>query len=180
MCLGIAHVSGKAPLSGQGASQIHNVSAPFALQIPWGEKGQIHCVSARPLVPREGLHKIHGQSLNTHWGKHRSGGAQHKALGLYFHSAAGNRCRFGENLSPRAPTIENMIRWRMTLESWWHLLKWCLTLSEFMVAKQGGWIMIHRIHQANLASVNNMQSWRVTPVSAAFAAMMTILSDHLP
>ena len=29
VCLGIAHVSGKAPLSGQGVWQIHNVSAPF-------------------------------------------------------------------------------------------------------------------------------------------------------
>ena len=28
-----------------------------------------------PLVPREGLYQIHGQSLNTHRGKHRSGGA---------------------------------------------------------------------------------------------------------
>ena len=41
MCvLGIAHVSGKGPLSGQGVWQIHNVSALFALQIPWGEKGR--------------------------------------------------------------------------------------------------------------------------------------------
>ena len=38
--------------------------------------GQIHCVSTRPLVPREELYQIHGQSLNTHRGKHRSGGAQ--------------------------------------------------------------------------------------------------------
>ena len=30
VCLGIAHVSGKVPLSGQGVWQIHNVSAPFA------------------------------------------------------------------------------------------------------------------------------------------------------
>ena len=30
VCLGIAHVSGKAPLPGQGVWQIHNVSAPFA------------------------------------------------------------------------------------------------------------------------------------------------------
>ena len=29
-----------------------------------------------PLVPREGLYQIHWQSLNTHRGKHRSGGAQ--------------------------------------------------------------------------------------------------------
>ena len=40
VCLGIAHVSGKVPLSGQGVWQIHNVSALFALQIPWGEKGR--------------------------------------------------------------------------------------------------------------------------------------------
>ena len=39
-----------------------------------GRKGQIHCVSARPLVRGEGLYQIHGQSLNTHRGKHRSGG----------------------------------------------------------------------------------------------------------
>ena len=30
VCLGIAHVSGKVPLSGQGVWEIHNVSAPFA------------------------------------------------------------------------------------------------------------------------------------------------------
>ena len=30
VCLGIAHVSGKVPLSGQWVWQIHNVSAPFA------------------------------------------------------------------------------------------------------------------------------------------------------
>ena len=30
VCLGIAHVSGEVPLSGQGVWQIHNVSAPFA------------------------------------------------------------------------------------------------------------------------------------------------------
>ena len=45
-----------------------------------GRKGgrYIHCVSTRlrPLVPREGLYQIHGQSLNTHRGKHRSGGAR--------------------------------------------------------------------------------------------------------
>ena len=43
-----------------------------------GRKQQIHCVSTRPLVPGEGLYQIHGQSLNTHRGKHRSGGAQHE------------------------------------------------------------------------------------------------------
>ena len=31
-----------------------------------GGKGQIHCVSARPLAPKKGLYQIHGQSLNTH------------------------------------------------------------------------------------------------------------------
>ena len=41
-----------------------------------GRKGQIHCVSTGPLVPGEGLYQIHAQSLNTHRGKHRSGGAQ--------------------------------------------------------------------------------------------------------
>ena len=40
VCLGIAHVSGNVTLSGQGVWQIHNVSALFALQIPWGEKGR--------------------------------------------------------------------------------------------------------------------------------------------
>ena len=30
VCLGIAHVSGKVPLPGQGVWQIHYVSAPFA------------------------------------------------------------------------------------------------------------------------------------------------------
>ena len=64
VCLGIAHVSGKVPLSGQRVWQIHNVSTPFRRR-----NGQIHCVSARPFVPREGLYQIHGQSLNTHRGK---------------------------------------------------------------------------------------------------------------
>ena len=69
VCLGLAHVSDKDPLSGQRVWQIHNVSAPFALRIPWGGKGQIHCVSARPLVPREGLYQIHGQALNQRFRK---------------------------------------------------------------------------------------------------------------
>ena len=43
-----------------------------------GAKGQIDCVSTRLLVPRQGLYQIHRQSLNTHQGKHRSGGAQSK------------------------------------------------------------------------------------------------------
>ena len=76
MCLGIAHVSGKVPLSGQGVWQTHSVSVPFRPTDSLGQKGQIHCVSTGPLVPREGLYEIHGQSLNTHRGKHRSGGAQ--------------------------------------------------------------------------------------------------------
>ena len=44
-----------------------------------------HCVSARPLVPREGLSQIHGQSLNTHRGKHRSGGALSLATAVVFY-----------------------------------------------------------------------------------------------
>ena len=76
MCLGIAHVSGKVPLPGQGVWQIHIVSAPFLPTDCLGRKGQIQCVSARPLVLGEGLYQIHGQSLDTHQGKHRSGGAQ--------------------------------------------------------------------------------------------------------
>ena len=70
VCLGIAHVSGKAPLPGQDTQCI----CPFRLTDSLGRIGQIHCVSARPLVPGEGLSQIHGQSLNTHRGKHRSGG----------------------------------------------------------------------------------------------------------
>ena len=46
---------------------------PFPLSDSLRRKGQIHYVSARPLVPGEGLYQIHGQSLNTHRGKHRSG-----------------------------------------------------------------------------------------------------------
>ena len=38
--------------------------------------GQTLCVSTRPLVPGEALYRIHRQSLNTHRGKHRSGGAE--------------------------------------------------------------------------------------------------------
>ena len=52
VCLGIAYVSGKAPLSGQGVWQIHNVSAPFALQIPWSEKGR-YIVYLRDPLSRE-------------------------------------------------------------------------------------------------------------------------------
>ena len=42
---------------------------PFCPTDSLGRKGQIHCVSARHLVPREGLYQIHGHSLNTHRGK---------------------------------------------------------------------------------------------------------------
>ena len=49
---------------------------PFRPTDSLARKGQIHCVSARPLVPREGLYQINGQSLKTHRGKHRSGGAR--------------------------------------------------------------------------------------------------------
>ena len=77
VCLGIAHVSGKGPLSGQGAKRVDTQCiCPFRPTDSLGQKGQIHCVSARPLVPREGLYQIHGQSLNTHRDQHRSGGAQ--------------------------------------------------------------------------------------------------------
>ena len=44
------------------------------------------CISTRALVPREGLYQIHGQSLNTHRGKHRSGGAQ---IDLYYKRRCG-------------------------------------------------------------------------------------------
>ena len=77
VCLGIAHVSGKAPLPGQG-SRRYTMYLPFRPKESVGWKGQIHCVSTRPLVPGEGLYQIHGQSLNTHRGKHRSGGAQRR------------------------------------------------------------------------------------------------------
>ena len=68
MCLGIAHVSGKAPLSGQGKRADTQCICPFRPINSLGQKGQIHCVSAKPLVPGEGLYQIHGQSLNTHRG----------------------------------------------------------------------------------------------------------------
>ena len=76
VCLGIAHVSGKAPLPGQGGLADTQCICPFRPKESVGRKGQIQCVSTGPLVPREGLYQIHGQSLNTHRGKHRSGGAQ--------------------------------------------------------------------------------------------------------
>ena len=58
------------------------VSGRYTMYLPFspyrflGAKGQIHCVSARPLVPGKGLSQIYGQSLNTHRGKHRFGGAR--------------------------------------------------------------------------------------------------------
>ena len=65
------------PLSrDKGKRQIHNVSALFALQIPWCERGRYIVYLPFSLVPREGLYQIHGQSLNTHRGKHRSGDAR--------------------------------------------------------------------------------------------------------
>ena len=65
------------PLSlGKGKGQIHNVSALFALQIPWCERSRYIMYLPFSLVPREGLFQIHGQALNTHRGKHRSGGAR--------------------------------------------------------------------------------------------------------
>ena len=79
--LGIAHVSGKVPLSGQGPVDTQCI-CPFRPTDSLGRKGQIHCVSARPLVRGEGLYQIHGQSLNTHRGKHRSGGAQEKHINI--------------------------------------------------------------------------------------------------
>ena len=52
---------------------------------------QTLCVSTRSLVPGEVLYRIHRQSLNTHQGKHRSGGAQNYGGGPgkahLFHSA---------------------------------------------------------------------------------------------
>ena len=76
VCLGIAHVSGKVPSLGTRGLVDTQCICPFRPTDSLGRKGQIHCVSTRPLVPREGLYQIHGQSLNTHRGKHRSGGAQ--------------------------------------------------------------------------------------------------------
>ena len=52
VCLGIAHVSGKVPLPGQGVWSIHNVSALFALQIAWGERGRYIVYLPDPLSGR--------------------------------------------------------------------------------------------------------------------------------
>ena len=55
VCLGIAHVSVKAPLPGQGALTDTQCICPFRPTDSLGRKGQIHCASARPLVLGEGL-----------------------------------------------------------------------------------------------------------------------------
>ena len=73
VCLGIAHVSGKAPSLGTRGLADTQCICPFHPKESVGRKGQIHCVSTGPLALREGLYQIHGQSLNTHRGKHRSG-----------------------------------------------------------------------------------------------------------
>ena len=59
-------------LSRDKGSGRYTMYLPFSLTDSLGRKGQIHCVSARPLVPREGLYQIHGQSLNTHRGGHEA------------------------------------------------------------------------------------------------------------
>ena len=55
VCLGIAHVSGKAPLPGQGEGADTQCICPFRPKESVGRKGQIHCVCTGPLVPREGF-----------------------------------------------------------------------------------------------------------------------------
>ena len=60
VCLGITHVSGKAPLSGQGVWWIHNVSALFALQIPWGERGRYIVYLLDPLSRERGFTRYMG------------------------------------------------------------------------------------------------------------------------
>ena len=72
--------AGKDPSLGTRGLVDRQCICPFRPTDSLGRKGQIHCVSARPLVPREGLYQIHGQSLNTHRGKHRSGGAPTKGV----------------------------------------------------------------------------------------------------
>ena len=49
---------------------------PFRPKESVGRKGRYIVYLPFSLVPREGLYQIHGQSLNTHRGKHRSGGSQ--------------------------------------------------------------------------------------------------------
>ena len=60
VCLGVAHVSGKAPLSGQGVRQIHNVSALFALQVSWGERGRYIVYLPYPLSRERGFTRYMG------------------------------------------------------------------------------------------------------------------------
>ena len=55
-------------LSRDKGSGRYTMYLPFSPYRFLGAKGQIHCVSARPLVPGKGLYQIHGQSLNTHRG----------------------------------------------------------------------------------------------------------------
>ena len=52
MCLGIAHVSGKVPLSGQGVWQIHNVSARFAPGICKAKRVDTLCICQTPCPER--------------------------------------------------------------------------------------------------------------------------------
>ena len=54
VCLGIAHVSGKVPSLGTRGLVDTQCICPFRPTDSLGRKGQIHCVSTRPLVPREG------------------------------------------------------------------------------------------------------------------------------
>ena len=54
VCLGIAHFSGKSLLSGQGKRGDTQCICPFRPTDSLVRKGQIHCVSARFLVLREG------------------------------------------------------------------------------------------------------------------------------
>ena len=72
------------PLSRDKGSGRYTMYLPFHPKESVGRKGQIHCVFARPLVPREGLYQIRGQSLNTHRGRHRSGGAQFAIFRSFF------------------------------------------------------------------------------------------------
>ena len=73
VCLGMLPMYLVKSLSGTRSLVDTQCICPFRPKESVGRKGQIHCVSARPLVPREGLYQIHGQSLNTHQGEHRSG-----------------------------------------------------------------------------------------------------------
>ena len=54
VCLGIAHVSGKAPLSGQGKGADTQCICPSRPKEIVGRKGQIHCVSALFPCPERG------------------------------------------------------------------------------------------------------------------------------